>query len=152
MLAAYDDLPAIRLAGQGDLSRIVWLEEHAFPDPWPPAILAHELSHPRSFILVASRAGAPATGYVSFRQGVDEAELLRLAVSDGERRRGVGRALVHAGLDRLRAARFSSCFLEVRPDNRPAIALYESLGFAPNGRRRAYYRDGSDALVYALEL
>jgi ribosomal-protein-alanine N-acetyltransferase len=142
MLAAYDDLPAIRLAHQADLSRIVWLEDHSFPDPWPPAILAHELSHPRSFILVASRAGGPATGYVSFRQGVDE----------GERRRGVGRALVHAGLDRLRAARFSSCFLEVRPDNTPAIALYESLGFAPNGRRRAYYRDGSDALVYALDL
>lgn len=152
-MLAPDDVPlAIRLAHPADLSRIVWLEDHAFPDPWPAAILGHELSHPRSFVLVACPAGAPAAGYVSFRQGVDEAELLRLAVAAPERRRGVGRSLVEAGLRRLRAARFSSCFLEVRPDNTAALALYESMGFEPTGRRRAYYRDGTDALVYALEL
>lgn len=152
MLAALDVPFAIRPARPPDLGRIVWLEEHCFPDPWPATILAPELAHPRSFVLVASRPAAPAAGYVSFRQGVGEAELLRLAVEAPARRRGVGRALVEAGLERLRLDGIASCFLEVRPTNLAALDLYRVLGFELAGRRRAYYRDGSDALVYALAL
>ena len=46
-------------------------------------------------------------------------------------------------------------FLEVRPSNGPAIALYHDEGFNEIGRRPRYYpaRDGrEDALVMALEL
>jgi ribosomal-protein-alanine acetyltransferase len=152
MLAPTEVPLAIRPARPHDLGRIVWLEEHCFPDPWPASILAHELAHPRSFLLVASRPGGPAAGYVSFRQGIGEAELLRLAVEGPARRQGVGRALVEAGVERLRSSSIASCFLEVRPDNRGALELYRVLGFALTGRRRGYYRDGSDALVYSLQL
>jgi ribosomal-protein-alanine N-acetyltransferase len=37
--------------------------------------------------------------------------------------------------------------LEVRSTNRSAIALYSSFGFGRAGRRRGYYRDGTDALI-----
>jgi ribosomal protein S18 acetylase RimI-like enzyme len=60
--------------------------------------------------------------------------------------------LVEAGVERLRSSSIASCFLEVRPDNRAALELYCTLGFALTGRRRGYYRDGSDALVYSLQL
>ncbi len=152
MLAPPDMPYSIRPARPHDLGRIVWLEEHCFPDPWPATILSHELTHPRSLVLVAARPAAPAAAYVSFREGVGEAELLRLAVEAPARRRGLGRALVEAGLEQLRAAGIESCFLEVRPDNLAALGLYRVLGFDLTGRRRAYYRDGSDALVYALDL
>jgi ribosomal-protein-alanine N-acetyltransferase len=44
-------------------------------------------------------------------------------------------------------------FLEVRPSNTRALALYESLGFQVIGRRNGYYFDtGEDALVMEARL
>ncbi len=42
----------------------------------------------------------------------------------------------------------SLVFLEVRPTNAEALALYERFGFQVIGRRKGYYFDtGEDALV-----
>jgi ribosomal-protein-alanine N-acetyltransferase len=142
----------IRPAGLEDLSRIVWLEESGFPDPWPADLLAYELRHPGAILLVATWGEGPVVGYAAFRHGGGEAELLRLAVDPAERRRGIGQALVTRGLERLRETGVESCFLEVRLDNESAIACYRSLGFGLAGLRRAYYRDGSDALVYSRRI
>jgi [ribosomal protein S18]-alanine N-acetyltransferase len=142
---------AVRQAGAEDIDALVQLEAASFHDPWPREMLECELAHPRALVLLAARGEAP-VGYASFRQAADEAELLRLAVDPAERRRGVARALVTAGLDHLRHGDIQVCFLEVRVDNEPAIQLYRALGFGVAGRRRAYYRDGTDAIVFALEL
>ena len=145
--------PLIRTARPEDLERIVWLEQIGFPDPWPRELLAYEISHPMSVVLVGVWGeGLPAAGYASFRKGGGEAELLRLAVAPGERRRGVARALVLGGLERLRPGGIESCFLEVRTNNDGAIAFYLEMGFERVGRRKGYYRDGSDALVYARQV
>ena len=43
-------------------------------------------------------------------------------------------------------------FLEVRTDNEPAIALYESTGFVTMGLRKRYYRvSGADAYTMRRE-
>lgn len=135
-----------------DLRRVAWLEESAFVDSWPYDMLAYEFTHPRALLLVAEREGEPAAGYVSFRHGGGEAEILRLAVAPEERRRGVARTLVVHGLERLRELKVESCHLEVRMDNEGAIAFYRALGFARTGRRRGYYQDGMDAMVLSLAL
>ncbi len=142
----------IRQALQEDLHRCSWLEDSAFADPWPYDLLAYEFTHPRGFLLLATSNGEPASGYAAFRHGGGEAEMLRLAVNPGERRRGVARALVENGLQRLRQEKAQTCFLEVRKDNEGAIAFYQALGFTRVGRRRNYYRDGTDALVLSLPL
>ncbi len=41
-----------------------------------------------------------------------------------------------------------STMLEVRPTNVYAIRLYESQGYQLIGRRKRYYQDGEDALIY----
>jgi ribosomal-protein-alanine N-acetyltransferase len=147
---------AIREATAADLPRLVELELTAFADPWPVTLLAGELTHPASFLLVAAGgdggACSPAAGYASFRQAAGEAELLRVAVEPRLRGRGIARQLIAAGLDRLRAGGARRCHLEVRPDNTSALAAYRALGFTAAGRRRAYYRDGTDALVLRREL
>ncbi len=137
----------IRPVLRDDLTRIAWLEASTFGDPWSLEMLAGELEQPTALLHQASWGELPACGYSAFRHGWGEAELLRLAVLSAERRRGVGRALVEHGLERLRQAGIKTCLLEVRIDNEAAISLYRALGFAPAGRRRGYYRDGSDALV-----
>ena len=58
-------------------------------------------------------------------------------------------------LDEARSAGHGWAFLEVRPSNRPAILLYESLAFAPVGLRHGYYQavgGREDAVVYRLDL
>ena len=48
-----------------------------------------------------------------------------------------------------------TAFLEVRPSNPQALALYDAAGFNEIGYRKGYYPDGKgreDALVLALEL
>jgi tRNA threonylcarbamoyl adenosine modification protein YeaZ/ribosomal-protein-alanine acetyltransferase len=143
------DASVVRPAAATDLPRLAELEAVAFADPWSPALLAAELTQPGGVMLVASGGGddARAVGYACFRLGGGEAELLRVAVEPPARGHGIARRLIAAGFERLRAAGITSCFLEVRPGNASALAVYRALGFEPCGLRRAYYRDGSDALV-----
>lgn len=90
------------------------------------------------------------------RAAADEAELLTVAVRPGYRRRGAGRALLGAIVDRLRTAGVGTLFLEVGVDNPAASALYDQAGFRPVGRRAAYYGRGqapaADAVVMRLAL
>ncbi len=144
-----NDPLVVRPATDEDLAAILTFEEGGFPDPWPLETLASELRFPGSFLLVAAPSRSPALGYASFRTVADESELLRLAVGVEARRSGIGRLLLEAGLAELRIRSLCRCFLEVRADNTPAIALYERVGFRLSGLRKGYYRDGSDALVYA---
>jgi [ribosomal protein S18]-alanine N-acetyltransferase len=146
---------AVRTARPADLDRLAWLESVSFHDAWARELLAYELTFPNSLLLAAGEApgenGAERLplGYAAFRHGGGEAELLRLAVAPEARRRGLARALVEEGLERLRRQGIAHCFLEVRIDNLGAIRLYETLGWTRTGVRRRYYRDDSDALVYA---
>lgn len=144
-------MPTLRSARPADLPALAALEVASFPDPWSERMLANEIAGAWSTVLVVEEDGE-VMGYAVFRRAADEAELLSVAVAPGVRRRGLGRRLVVAGLTRMRQDGARTCYLEVRPANRPARALYRSLGFREVGRRRRYYRDGSDALVMALRL
>src|SRR6202023_1536014 len=122
----------VRPAAFADLPRLAELETAGFAEPWSPDMLAAELTHPGSVVLVAGGDdGRAPSGYACFRLGAGEAELLRVAVAPEARGRGIARQLIAAGFERLRAAGIASCFLEVRPANASALALYHALGFQP---------------------
>jgi ribosomal-protein-alanine N-acetyltransferase len=94
-------------------------------------------------------------GYAILMQAADEAELLTIGVAAAQQRKGLGRAILSEMLDAARAKQLRRVFLEVRPSNIAAIALYRSVGFSEIGVRRGYYRnaDGSeDALMMACDL
>ena len=94
-------------------------------------------------------------GYGVISVAADEAHILNVCVAPERQSRGYGRRLLRAlikyGVD-LGARRV---FLEVRPSNPNAIALYHSDGFNEIGRRPRYYPAANgreDALVMAIEL
>jgi putative acetyltransferase len=61
---------------------------------------------------------------------------LTIAVHEGERRRGVGRALMTELLQWAHSSpRVEKVELQVRASNEAAIALYRSLGFVEEGRK-----------------
>ena len=94
------------------------------------------------------------------RQGVisvaaDEGHILNVCVAPERQGRGHGRRLLRALVDYARDCGAARVFLEVRPSNPHAIALYHDEGFNEIGRRPRYYpsHDGrEDALVMAMEL
>ena len=135
-----------------DLPAAAALHAACFPDePWDAAQLRQLLAMPGTRAWLAER-GAAAAGLLLLRRAADEAEVLTLAVAPGERRRGLGGALLRQGLAAALAEGARRCFLEVAADNTAAQALYARLGFRPVGRRRDYYRQGADAVVLRLDL
>jgi ribosomal-protein-alanine N-acetyltransferase len=98
----------------------------------------------------------PMQGFVLSRSAADEAEILTIAVQTRGRRRGTGKALLRRHMQRLSDKGVARLFLEVAEDNAAALALYRSLGFQQEGRRKGYYRraDGpaANALVMARTL
>jgi ribosomal-protein-alanine N-acetyltransferase len=63
------------------------------------------------------------------------------------RRQGLAAQLVAWSLALARAQKAEMVFLEVSVGNPAAQKLYAQAGFEQKGLRRAYYPDGSDALV-----
>lgn len=147
------DGPEVVALGPGDLDAVAALHHASFAAPWSRASLAAELeARPDRFALGMrdERGGLAALAFV--RLNPDAAEILVCAVAAAARRRGLGRALVRAALERARAAGAARADLEVRVNNAAAIALYAAEGFAPVGLRRRYYGDGTDALLMSLTL
>jgi ribosomal-protein-alanine N-acetyltransferase len=98
---------------------------------------------------------AEIVGYGVLSAAAREAHVLNVCVAPEEQHRGHGRRIVLRLLDLARWHHAERVFLEVRPSNPRAIALYESLGFNEIGRRPNYYpaRKGrEDAVVMAMEL
>ncbi len=142
----------IRSAAAADAAGLVAIERRAFSDPWSEASFREALLSPWTFGLVAD-TGRSLAGYLVGRDVAGTGEVLNLAVAPEFRRRGIGGALLEAGLGALRRRKVDEVFLEVRESNFSAQALYLGRGFRPVGQRAAYYRNPrEDALVLRLEL
>lgn len=144
----------IQPATEDDLDVLVAIEKASFETPWSETSLRSALTQERSCVYLATLAEVP-IAYANFQRLLDECELLRLAVDPGYRRQRIGQRLLDHGLHALRRQGCRQCHLEVRQDNAPARRLYETLGFKISGRRKGYYRQGSealDAILYCLPL
>lgn len=90
--------------------------------------------------VIFMHAGGRLVGYnwLKVDGGVDDkkvddkktAEIYVLGVDPGHQHEGIGRQLMDAGFARMREQGIHSTHLYVEGDNAPAIALYESLGYA----------------------
>lgn len=136
-----------------DLPRVAALERASYAFPWSERIFDDCQRVGYHCLVVETDTGI--AGYAVLSTGAGEAHLLNICVEQALRRRGIGRDLLYAVLDRAQGIGVRDVFLEVRRSNRPAMTLYESLGFERLGVRRGYYQahDGrEDAIVYRLEL
>jgi [ribosomal protein S18]-alanine N-acetyltransferase len=94
-------------------------------------------------------------GYAVLRPVLDEAELLSIGVAAGQQRKGLGRTILREMLGIALETNMHRVFLEVRPSNTAALALYRSAGFGEIGVRRGYYQNANgseDAITMACEL
>ena len=105
--------------------------------------------HPqnRFWRVLAAVLGEEVVGFAGMQQVLDEGYITNIAVAESCRRKGLGRAMLGALIDHCRESGASFLTLEVRQSNAPAIALYESMGFLPEGRRKNFYRQPTEDAI-----
>lgn len=144
---------ALRPMREDDLDTVIAIEQRAYPFPWTRGILRDCLraDYPAWVLL----QGGAIIGYGVLSIAADEAHILNICTAPEAQGRGHGRRLLQSLLQIARGRGVRRMFLEVRPSNPNAIALYHDEGFNEIGRRPRYYpaKDGrEDALVMAMEL
>lgn len=153
MSAVLKDVPELDLMREADLPEVLAIENAIYTHPWTQGNFADSLH--AGYDCRTWRIGGELVGYFVLMAAAGEAHLLNLSVAASHQRKGHGEALLReaVGLARLRGAK--NMFLEVRPSNRGAQALYTRFGFRKVAVRRGYYPAHSgreDALVLSLAL
>ncbi|TVP59248.1 MAG: GNAT family N-acetyltransferase [Halomonadaceae bacterium] len=145
----------LRAATPSDLDALVTLENAAFDsDRISRRSFSRFLKHDLHLLSVCTGSGEELLGYglLLRRRGTSLTRLYSLAIAGEARGQGIGRQL----LEHLEAAAEAQICrfirLEVRGDNRHAIALYDSAGFSLLGTLKGYYEDGGDALQMEKQL
>ena len=92
-------------------------------------------------------------GFSNFKKlgFVKKGHVVSIAVMDEHRGKGFGSAIVNEGINGVKIRQCSELYLEVRCSNNDAVRLYEKLGFSVIQKLKAYYRDGEDAYVMAID-
>jgi ribosomal-protein-alanine N-acetyltransferase len=138
-----------------DVPDVLAIEEKVFPYPWSRGNFLDSIQSGYD-CWVLRDAAQGLLGYVLLMFAVDEAHLLNVAVRPDGQGLGHGRLLIDKALSLARGKQAVTMFLEVRPSNVRALAVYQHYGFAGVGRRKAYYpaKDNGreDALILSLAL
>lgn len=146
------DLMRIRRMTISDLPSVAAIEKKGYQFPWGEDIFRDCLKARYECWVCEERDKV--LGYCIASIAVGEAHVLNLCVDPAEQGQGIGRKLLENLIDSARG-RAETVFLEVRPSNTVAIALYENMGFNEIGIRKGYYpaeNGREDALMLALEL
>lgn len=144
----------IRLATAEDADAIAILEaECQGDDAWSATLVRDGVTGdlPTIQYLVAEDGGA-ITGYAVASYAGDIAELQRIGVATGNRRRGIASDLLDEIVAHAPSTGADRMLLEVRADNRSALSFYAARNFVEIDRRTRYYKDGVDAVVMRLPL
>jgi [ribosomal protein S18]-alanine N-acetyltransferase len=143
----------LRPMREGDLDTVMEIENRAYPFPWTHGIFRDCLraDYPAWILHDEERV----LGYGVLSIAADEAHVLNLCIDPAMQGGGHGRRLLRALLKIARGHGAQRIFLEVRPSNPHALALYHDEGFNEIGRRPRYYpakQGREDAIVMAIEL
>ncbi|HLS83170.1 MAG TPA: ribosomal protein S18-alanine N-acetyltransferase [Arenimonas sp.] len=153
MNARPNDAAHMRPMRQADIEAVMAIETRAYPFPWTAGIFRDCLRAGHHCWVLESAAGIIGYGVLSAAAG--EAHILNVCVAPELQGQGHGRRLLRRLVDLARWHHAAQVFLEVRPSNPRAIALYHSEGFNEIGRRPNYYPAGrgrEDAIVMAMAL
>lgn len=128
----------IRAMTREDCVKAADLERMIFSQPWTEQGFYDALDIEQNIFLVAEEEGI-VCGYIGMYQALDEGEITNVAVAPEWRKRGVGRRLMQAAMEKAGQQGIVQIVLEVRVSNAEAIRLYEKCGFINCGIRKGFY-------------
>lgn len=152
-MSALDAQYRFRPMTEADLDAIMAIEPHIYSHPWTRGNFVDSLASGYSAWVLLD--DAKIIGYSLMMLVLDEAHLLNLSIAKAYQKRGLGRLLLEHMIASARQHGAANMFLEVRPSNISAIALYENIGFNEMAIRRGYYpahNGREDAVLMGLAL
>jgi [ribosomal protein S18]-alanine N-acetyltransferase len=153
MSAVLKEGPRLVPMREDDLGEVMAIETAIYSHPWTQGNFSDSIR--AGYECRCLRLGSELAGYFVLMVAAQEAHLLNLSIGVTHQRRGHGTALLHEAAVLAQRLGARGLFLEVRPSNRGAQALYTRFGFRKIGTRRGYYpahAGREDALVLTLPL
>jgi RimJ/RimL family protein N-acetyltransferase len=118
--------------------------------------MRHDLHNPETSAGFVVDVGGKVVGSIGLHLAPYGVVDMGMALVEGYRGQGIGTRLLELGIQWAIDAGAHKITLEVWPHNEAAIALYEKMGFAEEGRLRRHYRRRNgelwDAVVMGLLL
>jgi ribosomal-protein-alanine N-acetyltransferase len=134
-----------------DVQSLVNIEELCFHWPWQRMSFLDQLGNERAMSLAVRLPTAEKDqqliAYICLQLVVDELHILRIAVRPEWRCLGIASWLLNETLYLARTKGATQAFLEVRPSNEAARALYQKAGFKTIGRRPRYYSETKEDAI-----
>ena len=134
-----------------DISALLEIEKHCFPDPWKEESWQSAFVRP-DFFSFALKDNGILIGFVCGTALFEESELLKIAILPAYRGNGYAERLLETLLEEAKRRGAEKMFLEVREGNVPARKLYEKTGFTQTRIRKKYYDDGENAVEMVKSL
>lgn len=138
-----------------DLAEVHRIEVDIYPYPWTKRNFQDSIDSGYDTWVARDRQGT-VVGYFFMMLAVDEAHLLNITIRRDLHGCGLGRMLLDKLVVIAREKGAVSVFLEVRPSNPRALAIYKQYGFTRIGQRKGYYpgphQTREDAIVMRLAL
>lgn len=137
----------------GDLDAVMAIEPLIYSHPWTRGNFSDSLQ--TGYSCWACEHDGRLVGYAVLMLVLDEGHLLNISIAREFQERGLGRSLLEYVIDVARGHGAQMMFLEVRPSNKSAIALYESMGFNEFSVRKGYYpsaKGREDAILMGLAI
>jgi len=152
----------IRRAEPSDLISVMEINLKTLPEHYSDYFYESLLAELPEAFIVAEIGGKP-VGYIMCKTEFGFSNFKKLgfvkkglvgsiAVLEEQRKKGIGNALVEESVNGVNLRKCDEFYLEVRCSNNEAVRLYEKLGFVIRQQLNAYYRDGEDAYLMAIEL
>ncbi|MEX0862092.1 GNAT family N-acetyltransferase [Nitrosopumilus sp.] len=152
----------IRRAEPSDLISIMEINLKTLPEHYSDYFYESLLAELPEAFIVAEIGGKPVGyimcktefGFSNFKKlgFVKKGHVVSIAVLEEHRKKGIGNVLVEESVNGVNLRKCDEFYLEVRCSNNEAVRLYEKLGFVIRQQLNAYYRDGEDAYLMAIEL
>jgi ribosomal-protein-alanine N-acetyltransferase len=120
-------------------SELAAIDAVCFTDPWSETSFREALGG-EGYTFVALEDSGNLIGYAGMLTVLDTADITNVAVLPAFRRKGLAKELMTALMTTAKGQGVNRLQLEVRESNTAARALYESLGFTVDGKRKRYYR------------
>ena len=153
MNAVLREAPIVRPMQLSDVGDVMQIESEVYEFPWTAGNFRDSLN--AGYSCWVYEVADLLIGYGILMLAAGEAHLLNMSIAAQRQGQGRGRKLLGHFIQVAHDYNADMIFLEVRPSNLPALALYASEGFAEIALRRDYYPAAAgreNAIVMSLRL
>lgn len=117
-----------------------------FDDFWSFSTLKEELGNENSSYIIG-KINNEIIGFAGLKKIFDQADIMNIVIKKTYRNQGIGTLLLENLILLAKDLNISTLFLEVNEQNKPAIHLYEKLGFEKLGVRKKYYNNNNGIIM-----